>query len=975
MEWTKVLAVQEDADKVVNYGRQLATVFHQYAATAKKIPYGFEGATNILDATITTLTQVLDLLKEETADLKGFTGKKLFSPEGISYVKQLVAECAKTLVKIEPIIVDSCLSGREYRAKKRSDKKTLAKDGPPSIEAIFSSMKIEEKDFLAKLEKMDYVTINMPIEHCMDRLYDLQLHLLLVFQVVTVGALSHDISSGKVDIKSIVTFHERVNRTARLVGIKAAKVAKKTKSLSSASSGSDSFSSSASDSDGSSIAFPKKKGSMGIKPKKKSVVNPLPWLTINPPGPPPPPGTRRLSDDVVEVIEEPVPAKAIVPAPETVNPPAYSESHKSSPSITSTTPAPSTLLGTMPETPTSKVSTISVTDEKPKHIEEKLVLEDEKAPADEPMTKVIIKPTTPEPRLFKTKSNGFGFKLRTLFRSKESLAAEMKKALSDTDSHLMAFVIQGYNKRLVPHSAFHSLETTHMRTILSQLNDDTWYKTFTSLNQTEHNVLHRIMYPYVSGKTHERQVVVLKLLNENKLSAWTSLLKQGIQGHHLPEARSVLAIVREQLINGEPLVANHRAKGSYSPSDFVSSSKGSSNSGSPTTTVPEKPVVPIVPNVRPPPLPYTAQEAKISDLKGPPYMQTTYQVAAPHQSPPPPMPRPPVGPPPGRQVHPGPPGPPRALGARPPGPPGPPGLPANNGCSIRISDTTPLTDYEATLALTTYNEYTVRICESIQPDVPRSWTRVATTLESSEKKNTLKRLEEFEASGGSVVKTKMRLSDEQNDQVTRLMDELKAAERDNRFEWFWVELSLFDKDGEMIDHKLKGPDGIACKATLMHLIAKRCLRPHCRPIEVYNALMRGPPGPPPFPRPTPRPPMPVTISPPRIIKVKKNVKNRGRYSSDSSSGSDSDSSLYSSSSDGGTSVGHVRRRLRRLKTRKGTGNKYHDRWASDSDSEDEEAEDPMKIKVEFKKGDDVVKKLLDAWTPRVEDKGKGKAIE
>lgn len=193
MEWTKVLAVQEDANKVVGYGRQLATVFHQYAAIAKKVPYGFEGATNILDAAITTLTQILDLLKEETVDPKGFTGKKLFSPEGISYVKQLVAECAKTLVKIEPIIADSCLSSREYRAKKRSDKKSLAKDGPPSMETVFSSMKLDEKDFLAKLEKMDYIAINMPIERCMDRLYDLQLHLLLVFQVVTVGALSRDV--------------------------------------------------------------------------------------------------------------------------------------------------------------------------------------------------------------------------------------------------------------------------------------------------------------------------------------------------------------------------------------------------------------------------------------------------------------------------------------------------------------------------------------------------------------------------------------------------------------------------------------------------------------------------------------------------------------------------------------------------------------------------------------------------------------
>ena len=67
--------------------------------------------------------------------------------------------------------------------------------------------------------------------------------------------------------------------------------------------------------------------------------------------------------------------------------------------------------------------------------------------------------------------------------------------------------------------------------------------------------------------------------------------------------------------------------------------------------------------------------------------------------------------------------------------------------------------------------------------------------------------------------------------------------------------------------------------------------------------------------------------------------------------------------------------MRRLRSRNGTGKKYHDRFSSDSDSDDEEVEDLMKIKVEFKKGDDVVKKLLDVWTPQTEEKGKGKAIE
>jgi hypothetical protein len=72
----------------------------------------------------------------------------------------------------------------------------------------------------------------------------------------------------------------------------------------------------------------------------------------------------------------------------------------------------------------------------------------------------------------------------------------------------------------------------------------------------------------------------------------------------------------------------------------------------------------------------------------------------------------------------------------------------------------------------------------------------------------------------------------------------------------------------------------------------------------------------------------------------------------------------------------VRRRLRKYKAKKAktvARKRYYD---SDSDSEVEEEEDIIKIHVDLKKGDDVVKKLLDLWTaePEVEGKGKGRMI-
>jgi len=176
---------------VAAYGGKLAAVFHQYALNADRLPSGLEGATNILDATASALNQVSNLFKDEAEGLKIGTRKELFSIEGVLYVQRLVIECAKTLAKVEPIVDDACLPRKEFQAKVKRDKKELAKKGEPGVN--ISGLKLDEKAFLDKVENANWRLAQDPIEDCMDRLHDLQLHLHLVYQVVTVGALSKDL--------------------------------------------------------------------------------------------------------------------------------------------------------------------------------------------------------------------------------------------------------------------------------------------------------------------------------------------------------------------------------------------------------------------------------------------------------------------------------------------------------------------------------------------------------------------------------------------------------------------------------------------------------------------------------------------------------------------------------------------------------------------------------------------------------------
>jgi hypothetical protein len=178
--------------QVAAYGGQLASVFHTYALTARRLPRGFEGAINILDATTTSLNQFLDLFKHEAENLNNGSSRRLFSDEGLKYVLLLTTQCAITLTKVEPIVKDACLGRKELQAKRKLDKKTLARDGEPGID--LSSLKLDEKALLDTIECTKWNYVSTHIESCMDRLYDLQLHLLLVSQVARVSLLSGEVS-------------------------------------------------------------------------------------------------------------------------------------------------------------------------------------------------------------------------------------------------------------------------------------------------------------------------------------------------------------------------------------------------------------------------------------------------------------------------------------------------------------------------------------------------------------------------------------------------------------------------------------------------------------------------------------------------------------------------------------------------------------------------------------------------------------
>jgi len=173
---------------VAAYGRQISAVFHNYSLIAKSIPRDFLVVTNLLDASVATTRQLHTLLTPPNEELQK---PHLFSNEGLKYVHLLVLEIATVLTKIEPALEEAALTRQEH--KKLQKQKRNA--GTKTVDTVLDPLKlrIDEKAFLEKAETTKWDVAIDDLSDYIPRLYELQLRVLLVFQVGTVAKLSKDV--------------------------------------------------------------------------------------------------------------------------------------------------------------------------------------------------------------------------------------------------------------------------------------------------------------------------------------------------------------------------------------------------------------------------------------------------------------------------------------------------------------------------------------------------------------------------------------------------------------------------------------------------------------------------------------------------------------------------------------------------------------------------------------------------------------
>jgi hypothetical protein len=167
---------------VAAYGGQLSAALHLHALTCARIPRRFGDNISGIDIVVKTLKELLTLVQNHVEP-----GKNHFSQEGLEYTRLLAVKCGVTFAKIEVALTESYLDDNERKALKKQRK---AAQAVPVVDPTKLSL---GENFLKRTQKWMLAWNDDAIQSCMHRLCDLQVHLTLVFQVVSVGALSKDV--------------------------------------------------------------------------------------------------------------------------------------------------------------------------------------------------------------------------------------------------------------------------------------------------------------------------------------------------------------------------------------------------------------------------------------------------------------------------------------------------------------------------------------------------------------------------------------------------------------------------------------------------------------------------------------------------------------------------------------------------------------------------------------------------------------
>ncbi|RDW58096.1 hypothetical protein BP6252_13507 [Coleophoma cylindrospora] len=825
----------------ITYCNQLSQVLHTWTVLQDSPRPGcFDDCLQSIDATTQTLAQLSAIIETQ----RNPALKRLFNNEGLARASLLTKECFTEVSRIE-LAIRKCASRGvhvEVSDQAHASRGTLTasdfletKNTDPLLKSF------DAKDFLKLVERMRFVLIEDDIGRCVTRLRDLTQNIILLSQT---AELQRRYDGEKPSVEDTVILYARISRAADLVRLAPDEEDESDSSStycdtdSNSDSDSDSERSARSRSSSGSRSRSRSGSSRGasypIRPRGRRVsfsrrrcssvgsersFSPRPRSPPRWPTPiqrwndrsltPPPRQVPRFSNARTSVA-------FVSPGNENGLPPSYIESRRPF------SCGPGTVLSMAAPMPPanplkSGKSTVSV-----QEINEQV----DQVETVEPVPNVTPKAG----QLFKSEPHGMFYKLQ-FYLHPSSLAAEITSVLAATGSKLSAYLIQTNMLREIPHSAFHTLESTHLRALLlhgSNTSND-WYKTFCKLTNDEHRQLDGVLHQRdANGVLRHREIVVLQVAKQNKANVWLRMLARrlgnGTRAELPVEARNnrvILAIMREKISENIPTLP----AGTY---EYLGAQ-------------PPPPPVPV-PQLRIPRLPIIRRPDGPSDLRIPP--------------PPPLVPSYPLPPPAGRSAG------------------------AFHGL---------LTPEKAREALTTFNEYHLDVLPAFQAPgalpQPPNWQCVNITQSTTAGPTELLKHLSAELINTSTLKpipppppphstrtevfnTHPPITPAQDLHLSRLLAQLRASDRDFNFQWKWVWLGL--RFGTGSAQEFQEFTGVQ-NATSIHVIAARTPVAGIDCIALYGEMCKNPFS----PRLT-YPPPPLRRAPSPVVVVRSPVRPRPR---------------------------------------------------------------------------------------------------
>ncbi|KAM0156482.1 hypothetical protein ACHAPG_005292 [Botrytis cinerea] len=217
MDPITILGAASSAVGIASFGIQLAQVLSKFISDVRSAAHALQAILESIKSASATMKHINEFLEKECRNMKKGNKATLFSSEAITDIQMTTDQCLKIFWRVEAWIINRDDSQElETKLTSRLDEfknqlKTSKNKQVPVLNLNKSLAKVHK---LSKLDRLSWPFSEPKLEQYNTQLHRLQAHLTLMLQIITVCALQRKPGIGYVEINSIHEIYEMVPQTA-----------------------------------------------------------------------------------------------------------------------------------------------------------------------------------------------------------------------------------------------------------------------------------------------------------------------------------------------------------------------------------------------------------------------------------------------------------------------------------------------------------------------------------------------------------------------------------------------------------------------------------------------------------------------------------------------------------------------------------------------------------------------------------------